>query len=511
MTYTGIKGKQYQIIDPPLGKGGEGSVYRISGMPSYVIKVFKDNKRTESRHRKLLAMIDSPLSPSAMQQVTWPVDVVYENGKFIGYIMPAIQNIEDLNVMYSDKYKCTLSENITIAKNLCAAVNSVHNAGQVCGDLNPKNIGVDPKNARVTLVDTDSYHITDRNTNREYRCEVGLPEYLAKEIQDKLYNNKDKDLTTISLPTFTKYTDLFALAVHIFALLMNGCHPFACAVDNNVNIGPMYNSQPSVTAPQPIENIVNGFFPFYHKKSGITTPKYAPSFDILPANIKKLFIRAFVDGNKNPKERPTSEEWYNALSDMQQNLKICSQDDKHMYSSHLKKCPWCELEKNMRAAIPISQQTSNSYKGTTTNSKTTSSATTSKKVKSPVTFATILFWIFSLLSSTVATAALGYFLSPVIYELIADDVNSTVTLVATIACAIAGFISSIIYNAIWSARAKYGKFKWYDYILNILTSVAIVIGIVIAIALIIAVGMIILAIAMIVLTLFLIGALLGGG
>ena len=83
--------------------------------------------------------------------------------------------------MYSDKYQCTLSEKITIAKNLCAALNSVHEAGQVCGDLNPKNIGVDPKGAKVTLLDTDSYHITDANA-KVYRCEVGMPEYLAREV-----------------------------------------------------------------------------------------------------------------------------------------------------------------------------------------------------------------------------------------------------------------------------------------------------------------------------------------
>ena len=82
----------------------------------------------------------SRLSPSAMQQITWPVDVVYQNNQFVGYVMPIIRNNEELNVMYSDKYTCTLSEKITIAKNLCAAINAVHNAGHICGDLNPKNI-----------------------------------------------------------------------------------------------------------------------------------------------------------------------------------------------------------------------------------------------------------------------------------------------------------------------------------------------------------------------------------
>lgn len=164
-----------------------------------------------------------------MQQITWPTDVVYQNGKFAGYVMPKLSGAKELNVMYSDKYQYTLSEKITIAKNLCAALNSVHEAGQVCGDLNPKNIGVDPNEAKVTLLDTDSYHITDGNA-KVYRCEVGMPEYLACEVQGKIKNGNT--LANAQLPTFSKETDLFALAVHIFALLMNGCHPFACAVNN---------------------------------------------------------------------------------------------------------------------------------------------------------------------------------------------------------------------------------------------------------------------------------------
>lgn len=251
----------------------------------------------------------------------------------------------DLNVMYSDKYVCALSEKITIGMNLCAAINAVHNAGQVCGDLNPQNIGVDPQSARVTLVDTDSYHITDKNNSRVYRCEVGLPEYLPREIQEKMKNGQT--LSSASLPTFTQATDLFALAVHIFALLMNGCHPFACAINNKTNIGQLSASQPSVVAPQPIDNICNGFFPFYTQKAGITTPKYAPPFNVLPKNIQDLFVRAFVLGHNEPSKRPDSVEWYNALSQYKQNLTQCPKEKSHMYSNHLNKCPWCELETNI--------------------------------------------------------------------------------------------------------------------------------------------------------------------
>lgn len=526
--YIGKNGSSYSIVEPALGKGGEGSVYKINLMPDYVAKIFIENKRTESRHRKLLAMIDTPLSTSAMQQITWPVDVLYENGAFVGYVMPAIKGIEELNVMYSDKYKCTLSEYITIAKNLCAAINSVHNAGQVCGDLNPKNIGVDPRSARVTLVDTDSYHITDKKTNREYRCEVGLPEYLAREIQEKLHQNKDKDLTTLPLPTFTQETDLFALAVHIFALLMNGCHPFACAIDNNaINIQQLSFGQPSVTAPQPIDNIRNGFFPFYIRKKGITTPVYAPDFDTLPDNIKNLFIRAFVDGDKNPKKRPDAEEWYKELSIMQQNLSVCTIDSSHMYSKHLNQCPWCEIEQKMSTVQHTNKSINNTYTNTNqahntataTNSTNKTNNTTQNiknkanniKAKAKTQFAKPTkpeekkFFIWSSIISAIITGALG-FLVPFLIE--AEEwAIVTITIIAPIV----GVIGANIYNAYWSGFAKNGKFTGKDFFFSVLTSVGAVLAVSIAIAIIVGIGMFILAILGLVLAIVIIGALISGG
>ena len=351
MVLKGINGNVYQTEQDRLGKGGEGSVYRIIGQPDFVVKIYNDAARTESQHRKLLTMINIKLSDNAMESVMWPVDVVYDNGSFVGYVMPLVKQFEPLNVMYSDKYICTLTEKIAIAKNLCAAVDAVHNVGQVCGDLNPNNICVDPNTMWIKMVDTDSYHITDPSTKREYRCGVGLPEYLSKELQVALKENKGENLRTLPSPTFTTETDLFALAVHIFALLMNGCHPFACAKDNTENIGHLSVSQTSVTLPQPIDNIRNGFFPFYEKRPGFTIPKYAPPFSALPKNIQNLFVRAFVDGSNNPKLRPNAEEWHDALDELQHHLKVCKKDKSHEYSEHLKSCPWCEIENNFNSFV----------------------------------------------------------------------------------------------------------------------------------------------------------------
>lgn len=427
MTYIGKTGETYNVENIPLAKGGEGAVYRINGKPNLALKLFAPEKRTETRHRKLLVMIATPLSQNAMNQVTWPVDVVYENGNFVGYVMPLLKRVEDLNVMYSDKYVCTLSEKITIAKNLCAAINAVHLAGQVCGDLNPENIGVDPNTAIITLVDTDSYHITESDGRRTYRCEVGLPQYLAKEIQDKLHNNKGYDLRTVPLPTFSKETDLFALAVHIFALLMNGAHPFASATDESLS-----KSQPSIVNPQPVDNIRNCYFPYYEKRTGFTTPKYAPDFSILPKNIQDLFVRAFVKGGTNPKLRPDTEEWYSALEDYEKHIKICVKDHKHEYYNKLNKCPWCEIENRLNSFMneqvtlkqtPLKGSTSINQSSLTNTSSTTKSTnnTTSTTKYSAIKRDSWPMWLLFIITGAGSGPLLSYllvipYIMPLIYE-----------------------------------------------------------------------------------------------
>lgn len=304
-------------------------------------------------------------------------------------------------------------------------------------------------------------------------------------------------MANAQLPTFSKETDLFALAVHIFALLMNGCHPFACAVNNgSYNIGQLTASQPSVTAPQPIDNICDGFFPFYEKRTGITTPKYAPDFNVLPKEIQDLFIKAFVDGHKNPAARPDAATWYYALEKMQQNLLKCSKDRFHMYPSHLKKCPWCELEQKMKTTIPkvaAIQQTAltsppvvNTYNkqanGTTPRPTNATQPTTpmEKTLASPT-----IFWIGTIaLALVVQSVAMGIFGNTIIGETFGygygDGWESWGTNLAVwfgpwgfVICAIIG---TVIYNTYWCKSGKQNGYKWYHYVLSLISSIAFSIG-----------------------------------
>ncbi|MCR5625005.1 MAG: hypothetical protein K6G11_07165 [Lachnospiraceae bacterium] len=353
--YFGIKKKSYETHEDRIGNGGEGSIYTLVNNKEQVAKLYKEQYRTKNREEKLLTMIQYNLSDEQLKQVVWPQDILYDNNQFVGYIMPILKNTSSLIEVYSSSL-FDLRHRILVAYNLCIAINTVHNMGQVCGDLNPLNICVnldenDKDNLfKVTLIDTDSFHITA--SNRTYRCEVGLGDYLAPELQRKLKNGDN--LKTIELPTYTKETDLFAVAVHIFYLLMNGCHPYACAKENNRMVSNIdqfvgTNVNQSVVAPQPIDNIGDGFFPFVEKREGITIPIYAPEFESLPLNIRKLFIRTFIEGYSEPKKRVSIDEWITALYGIVNSISRCNYNSRHYYFSHNNQCPLCEIDKNINS------------------------------------------------------------------------------------------------------------------------------------------------------------------
>lgn len=479
MIYESKSGIKYTINDSHLAKGGEGYIYSIVGKPNLVAKILLENKRTETKHKKILTMIANGISNDALKQVAWPTDVLYLSGSFVGYVMPAISNSEDLNVIYSDKYKSTLSERITIAKNICAAINSVHNANQVCGDLNPKNIVVNPKTGGVYLVDTDSFHITDyKSNNRIYRCEAGLPEYLPREVQEKMSNGNRLDKAP--LPTFTKYSDLFALAVHIFALLMNGCHPFAYAKGTYNNIGRLTYSKESVPDPSPQRSICEGFFPFYMKRDGITIPIYSPPFDSLPKNIRDLFVQAFVDGHNDKTKRPTAVEWYKALSEMQDKLKMCKTNKSHMYAHHLRKCPWCELQKKMTSTLATISQPQQRSVDVFTNNPFVPSKTYSKPKENPFEKQG-LFWFITILLSLGVQALVHLLIAPsLIYTIFGGMSRSNAgSWIINIAISLGpwGFvifalIGQCIYNYFVYKKTIVSGVKRHHYVISILLSVA---------------------------------------
>ena len=329
-------------------KGKEGVVYGIDTQPNIVAKIFhRDDKeninlRTPERLYKLEVMLrnvpqDYALKNFQHRSLTFPEDILYNSSgttrEFVGFLMPklpkqTIQAVGALSIDPSVRHRIYNNQFIRVASaaNLAGLINSLHSSGYVVGDINRQNLyfSTDPKKpSLVTLIDLDSMQIA--NPQGGYlRSTVGFPDYTPPELMGVPFHQVDRQT----------YHDNFALACLVFQILYNGFHPFQNGDKNDEKLNIKHNSSYYV----------------YDKKP----PNGAPSFDILPASLSGLFLRAFSEGFKNPSSRPTAQEWQHTLIEYQKELKKCSHDEDHYFNPLLLKCPWCtNVKKNVTSSTPL--------------------------------------------------------------------------------------------------------------------------------------------------------------
>jgi len=343
LEFKSSAGHKLEFEAKPLGQGGEGAVHKQFDHLGYgdigdLAKIFAPTKRG-GKEAKLKAMMETR-SPRPSHSYAWPKELLYDikTGEFCGYVMYLKQNKIELGDIYGynspfrtegdDKMK-EWRFFVALARNLARAVAGVHDIGQVIGDLNDKNILIDPETCEVTLIDTDSFHIT--RAEETYRCTVGKSEYVPKEVQNVKFASAE-------LPTFTRHTDNFSLAILIFKLLMNGVHPF-----NSVGI-----DEKSIE-----DNIGDGRSPFFANYAKLNTAFYAPNADIFPPVLKKLFEVAFVGSANNPEKRPSAIEFFDELVKLEksENLYSCTTKPWHIFPSTTNECPWCAIERRQEERL----------------------------------------------------------------------------------------------------------------------------------------------------------------
>ncbi|MGN1412529.1 MAG: hypothetical protein ACI4WH_08520 [Oscillospiraceae bacterium] len=351
MNYYGNDGHIYEIVPQVLSHGGEGELHDVKRYPHLVAKIFFSQCRNNERKGKVEALTKISFDKNFKDQIIVPQVALYEDAKhtkFVGYLMDKIEHkFVSLKTIYDFENDIPYFNKVRVAENLCIVTNLVHSLGLVIGDYNNKNIAVDPSNGRIKLIDVDSFCVTasrkDGSGKKTYRCGVGVKELIAPELQVKLKKEK-ADLSTITLPSFTEYTDRFALAIHIFALLMGGCNPFF----SRVNMKDLTSSHTISHVDLDVNHaIIKGEFIF---KGGIrfrTVPEYAPKYKILTSELQNLFQRAFVDAVKNPEVRPSSQEFYFALKKYYDELIPCncSNPNHYLHKNYSGKCEWCRISK----------------------------------------------------------------------------------------------------------------------------------------------------------------------
>ena len=338
--------KQYCLEDLPFGSGGEGEIYEIIGDGDRVAKLYyRDGQhhtpqQLEQIKRKLEVMIGIPIRSrvDGILCLAWPEDIIFENGVFVGFIMPRVRlPYKIYQIARGDRMQIfpdyTWKYSVQYAYNLAWVIWYLHMNGIVVGDLNMNNIMVGIK-GEVALIDCDSFDIHDPVTGEHFKCNVGLEELIAPEVQmTKSVGGKN----------YSKESDCFTLGIHIFRLLMDNADPF-CARVLAQNI-PSKSVADAYNVP-----IINGECPYFRPVTGKVVPDWAPPLDFLPSDIISAFDRTFnytqATVVRCMKKRTTAEEWARLLwkygsKEPNPNLQICSADRHHVYPVHNTLCPFC--------------------------------------------------------------------------------------------------------------------------------------------------------------------------
>ena len=354
-TYRGRNGSRY-ALGKKIGHGGEGDVYEIQGRPGMVAKLYSQKKFQSLAsvvadprgflYNKIMCMLNSPVDGYTYNKqgkrvltVAWPQDILLDDkGLFVGFTMPSVTSRYSIHTAYRVKERPLLFKNYTwksaiaIAYNLASAVAYLHRQDIVIGDFNSNNILID-KHGIVTLIDSDSFNVTDSKSGKVYKCMVGVPEVLAPELQGKNLSQETS--------VFTKESDCFSLAVHVFTALMENYHPFGC--DGIAN-------RHTSSAMNPVAlSIAQGACP-YVSGSQMAGQQGAPDINMLPQEIRDLIDRTFSYTAKTAvrtdtiQNRPSAREWMDALARLYSSqLSTCGKNKSHVYLSSYGHCPWCDI------------------------------------------------------------------------------------------------------------------------------------------------------------------------
>ena len=328
----------------PVKTGGEGAIYIVKNEPGLCAKIyFKDKINTELQS-KIIAMIKNPPGENLTghkkslrsSSISWPVSVLYEssdkNAQFAGFTMPLVDTslFNEAHMYYDpqDRMK-NLGGSfswlylLTAAFNISYVVSQIHKKGHRIGDMSATNILI-ARTAAVSIIDCDSFQIDDAELKKTYYTKVATGDFLPPELMGKNFREENID---------RYYSDLFALGVIIFKLLMNGYHPFQAR-------GKKVSDYPTIE-----QKIVKGFFPYAFSSPDLLPPKNAPPYEIISPQIRELFSRCFIAGHKYKNHRPSAEEWAVVLRSELAKIQQCRENSNHCYLPHLNYCPWCRIKK----------------------------------------------------------------------------------------------------------------------------------------------------------------------
>jgi serine/threonine protein kinase len=378
-----LDGTEVEYIDEIIGSGAMKDVY-FSPCKTYVVAFFREALDRASIER--LEMITGRYRDSIFEGDTgeywrnlfcWPDKIIEHNG-LTGIVVPSYQahfffdygsanndflkikgkekqgkwfaSANNQNRFLDNREKGDWSKYLKICLTISRAVRRLHAAGLAHSDLSYKNVLVSPVGGHATIIDLDGLVVPGK-----YPPDVvGTPDFIAPEVVYSAHLSKTDP--TRFLPNIS--TDRHALSVLIYNYLLLR-HP-------------LRGDKVRDLEPQKDELLSMGELALFvehptNNENKINAAKVKPSelpwkdtskipYSITGPYISKLFEKAFIDGLHSPQNRPSADEWENALIKSIDLLQPCVNTDCeqgwYIFDNTLEpKCPFCNTK--YKGLLPI--------------------------------------------------------------------------------------------------------------------------------------------------------------
>lgn len=351
-------GRRIEYIPTQIGEGGMKRVY-FTPDKSSVVCFFKDEDAARDPHRmqRLEAILGSynPTTHATTGDYfrnlfCWPTGIIvqpklgvlaptyasnffFDSGRFKGkekegmwFCKPKLRGMlgqDQLGDWVNYLQMCLL---------MAQAIRRMHAAGLAHSDLSPKNVLVDPLNRTCAVIDVDALVVPGK-----FDADVlGTPGYIAPEV-----------LRTMNLGAAQRVlpstrTDQHAMAVLFYQYLLRR-HPLE---GPKVNCPTSTEEDVFLSMGEKALFIENPHDTSNHWSNARDYPKMEPVLDQLGPYLKKVFLKAFVDGLHAPEVRPSAFEWEDALGKTLDLVipcanKSCPEKWFVYVEGEKPRCPWC--------------------------------------------------------------------------------------------------------------------------------------------------------------------------
>lgn len=295
-------------IESLIGMGGQGEVYRArSGGRNWALKWYLPELTTRAQRVIIEGVVGKNIRDP---RFLWPRELVEHPkgpGEGFGYLMelrPA--DFTDLPSLFrrdSTVSAATRRTLLAVALSTAESFRYLHKQGLAYQDINWGNLFFNPDSGRILICDNDNA-VPDGTPSSV----LGTVDFMAPEL---VRGDPGAFPTT--------QTDLHALAVLLFMLLMNH-HPLEGAAALRIHC-----------MDAAAKHRLNGTDPVFVFDPENDTNRPVPgeqdtvltNWAATPASLRSLFIKAFTVGMRDPLQRVREFEWRDALREVHDGVVRC--------------------------------------------------------------------------------------------------------------------------------------------------------------------------------------------